>query len=42
MTKFETGGSKGKGVVDNVFIMRALISYMSLVICKSTFVSDIL
>ena len=27
MTKFQTGGIKGKGVVDNLFIMRALISH---------------
>ena len=26
MTKFQTSGTKGKGVVDNLFIMRALIS----------------
>ena len=26
ITKFQTGGIKGKGVVDNLFIMRALIS----------------
>ena len=28
MTKFQTGGIKGKGVVDNLFIMRALISHL--------------
>ena len=27
MTKFQTGGIKGKGVVDNLFIMQALISH---------------
>ena len=27
MTKFQTNGVKGKGVVDNLFIMRALISH---------------
>ena len=45
MTKFQTGGIKENGVVDNLFIMRALISSdraLILIICKSTFVSDIL
>ena len=27
MTKFQTGGRKGKGVVDNLFILRGIIDH---------------
>ena len=28
MTPFQTGGRKGKGVVDNLFILRGIIDYV--------------
>ena len=38
MTQFQTGGVKGKGVVDNLFILRGIIDH-SVYLNKSTFVT---
>ena len=38
MTQFQTGGAKGKGVVDNLFILRGIIDH-SVYLNKPTFVT---